>query len=452
MRLSKWLGATCLAALMLAGSAEAAGPDAAPLPGGKYRGSVDGDRLTLKASRQIDTARNYGHGRIALRCAPGKTRLGRWSIDDRGAFELVRRNRRGGIILKAAGQFTDLDAVSGRIQRARGMKCERGSFSAELLKPAGVTKQVVRYGPYDTEPSQGHGHGGGAMDGGHMEKSAKAGEGHMDMGAEMEGGHMEGGTDVGSLIGHNVVRANVPKPCEDCYIVGMVPDLVDRQGNSLNFDDQAMLHHIAFADLTEPDATCGAAWPTGERFFAAGNERTPFALPRGYGYKIDAGDRWVTIAHLMNMAEHSRDLFVEMTYYTVDASSEMRDVEPFWLDVNNCGNSEYTIPAGKSRESRTFEVTPQWDGKVVAIGGHLHDDGKMIRATNATTGQTLCKSWAGYGSDPSYVGHIETVSGCTGMPGRLRTGDRLRLHSYYDSPTVQHDVMGIMVGYVAPGD
>lgn len=180
--------------------------------------------------------------------------------------------------INVRGRFTDLHEVRGRVIRARGRKCETGAFEAQLADPAGVEKQTVSYGPYELEPSMGHGaHGGG---------------------------------EGGSPVGHNVIRGNQPKPCEDCWVIAMVPDLVDADGNSVNFSERAMLHHIVFSDTTEPDATCGNRR---ERFFASGNERSPFVIPNGYGYRIDAGDNWLTIAHLMNMGEHTRELSVEVT-------------------------------------------------------------------------------------------------------------------------------------------
>lgn len=129
----------------------------------------------------------------------------------------------------------------------------------------------------------------------------------------------------------------------------------------------------------------------------------------------------------------------------------MRLEEPFWIDINNCGNSQYETPAGDHTEIRDFTVTPEMAGRVVAIGGHLHDHGTHISATDTTSGRLLCDAVAGYDNDPSYMGHVDTVGGCLGRSiGRIRAGDTLRLASSYSAPEALADVMGIMVGYVAP--
>ena len=82
------------------------------------------------------------------------------------------------------------------------------------------------------------------------------------------------------------------------------------------------------------------------------------------------------------------------------------------------------------------------------MGGHQHNDSVKIKATDG--GKTLCTSRAGYGRNPSYMGNIESMSGCVGEPlGRIHAGDLIRLHSIYDTDHAQNDVMGIMLAYVA---
>ncbi|MGB2851506.1 MAG: hypothetical protein WBC01_07550, partial [Solirubrobacterales bacterium] len=102
-------------------------------------------------------------------------------------------------------------------------------------------------------------------------------------------------------------------------------------------------------------------------------------------------------------------------------------------------------------EVRDFTVSPSWAGKLVAVGGHLHDYGERISLTNASRGKTICSATADYGSNSSYEGHIESVGGCSGRPlTSIAAGETLRLRSRYDAPEPIHGVMGIMTGWVAP--
>jgi hypothetical protein len=71
-----------------------------------------------------------------------------------------------------------------------------------------------------------------------------------------------------------------------------------------------------------------------------------------------------------------------------------------------------------------------------------------ISATNETAGGTLCTSLPSYGSHGGEL-MLDGMSTCTGDPlTHISAGDIIRLHSEYDSPTVQNDVMGIMLGAV----
>ena len=151
----------------------------------------------------------------------------------------------------------------------------------------------------------------------------------------------------------------------------------------------------------------------------------------------------------MNMRpDQDQQLNVQLRTYYLPASAAVEAVRPFWLDIDNCGDSEYTIPAGFSDTHRDFTVQAGWAGDVVMMGGHLHNDGVRILATNETGGGTLCTSLASYGTHGGEQ-MLDGMTTCAGDPlAHISAGDVIRLHSEYDSPTVQTDVMGIMLGAV----
>lgn len=284
---------------------------------------------------------------------------------------------------------------------------ERASYRAAGIE---LETRTVRYGPFTVAPSMGDHHAGSG----------------------------------------NVFRADVRKPCRRCGLVAAVPDLVHLDGSSANYDTGAMLHHLVLFNAQRRDATC-RGWA--ERFFAAGNERTPFLLPPGYGYAVKRKHRWNLLTHLMNMGQHDKRLRIDIDFYYARPAADLSRVRPVWLDIANCTNSEYSIPAGRSVERASFRVTRPLEGRLLTMAGHLHDDGMRIRTVRRRNGHTrnVCTSRAGYGTDPSYKGHIESMSGCFGDPlARLKRGDRLNLRSIYRSAVPRHDVMGIMLGYLKP--
>jgi hypothetical protein len=298
--------------------------------------------------------------------------------------------------------------------------------------------------------------------------------------------------DGGCRSGLGCLDVAVEKPCEDCFLTRIVPNLVDaRSGETLNFHNGGMLHHVVNLNWSRSDVTCPAGRGPGlinwlgqleggnDRFFASGNERTIMRLPRGYGLPVRAEDEWGLIFHLMNMTPEARDVAIEYTFTWT--RRHLKPVTPIWLDIDNCGDSELDVPTGYS--------DTQWDwkstitGKVVAIGGHVHDNGISVAAENVTRTRAICTSTAGYargsaftpagpgsGSDrlhpkwwqpmsrsdhphvalDTYNGHIAGMTGCRRSAGRISLGDTIRLHAQYNvrAPALGEGVMGIMVGYV----
>jgi hypothetical protein len=255
-------------------------------------------------------------------------------------------------------------------------------------------------------------------------------------------------TDPGMI--HNKLSFAVPRPCVDCYITSVTPDLVYPDGTKANLDTGAMLHHFVLTSQFRQDATCGNAWLglAGERFFASGNERTAIKFPSGYGYRLRWYDSWNLLVDLMNHSSTSKTVYVQVTYTYRPSWESVKTVRPVWLDIDQCGDSEYSIPAGFSDTHRDWTVNVP--GKVVAMIGHLHGHGVFIEATNESKGgASICKSVATL--DPVDVHSVLAMSTCTGDPlAVLQRGQTVRLHSTYQSSHAAGDVMGIMLGYVNP--
>jgi hypothetical protein len=248
---------------------------------------------------------------------------------------------------------------------------------------------------------------------------------------------------------YDTLRLGVSRPCVSCYLTSMQARLRYPDGTTANYDTGIMLHHVMLSSQWRQDVTCSgtALGLVGERFFASGNERTRIGFPLGYGYRLRWYDSWNLLVSLMNMMPTSQTVYVDVSFSYQPDWSGLRTVKPVWLDIDECGDSEYSIPAGPSDTAWHWKSTLA--GRVVSAAGHVHDYGVHLSATDTTTGKLICDSVAGYGTDPAYMGHIESMSTCIGttLP-RLHTGDDVVLRSYYNSPVAKSDVMGIMLIYV----
>jgi hypothetical protein len=260
-----------------------------------------------------------------------------------------------------------------------------------------------------------------------------------------DGGH-EGHS--GQMVTY--VAPTYDMPCQNCYVTGIEPDMVYADGSSADYHSGAMLHHMVVFDPSKSDPTCGregAGLMTGQRIFAAGNERTGAQLPPGYGYYL--GDRPVAaVAELMNMSAQPQQVYLTLKVSWVDADrAELKGVTPVWLDIDNCGDSQYTVPAGPSHTTWTWKSTMA--GDIVVAAGHVHDQGVSITLSNATRNEVICESVAGYSSGSHHEGHLESMSTCTGDPlATVHEGDDLMIDSYYHSAMPDDTVMGIMIAYL----
>ncbi len=247
------------------------------------------------------------------------------------------------------------------------------------------------------------------------------------------------------------VKLAVQRPCLDCFITSFTPDLVYADGTRATMDNGAMLHHALFTSQWNRDATCGNAWLglAGERFFASGDERTVIAFPGGYGYRVRWYDSWNLLVDLMNHRTEAITVYLQVTFAYRPSWESVKRVRPVWLDIDQCGDSEYSITGGVL-EHDTWDWTVNVPGKVAFAAGHLHGHGIAVEATNESQGgASICRSEATL--DPMDVHRVLSMSTCSGDPlAIVQAGETVRLHSWYFSSHDADDVMGIMLMYVNP--
>ena len=139
---------------------------------------------------------------------------------------------------------------------------------------------------------------------------------------------------------------------------------------------------------------------------------------------------------------------------------------PFWLGVTSCdtnGDPQYTVPGGapegaEDLRSRTWRMP--FNGRIVAIGGHLHGGGKALSVAQARCGgRTLFSATAIYGAagdplyrvrpmlhepDPKTITWFQSATGW-----RVNRGEELRVTATYDAERPHMRVMGIAHVYLA---
>jgi len=263
----------------------------------------------------------------------------------------------------------------------------------------------------------------------------------------------------------NDIDFNVTKPCTDCDVIAIDPELVYAGGAEANLNTGPMLHHFLFAATgnSKRDLVCGSSGSgaLGERFFAAGNERTAIDVSSlAQGYNVAAsGEQWNMVTDLMNWATERKTVYVRVrfTYATGSDATSKENVSPLWLDADGCStDSLISVPTGLSDTHR--DIRSPISGDVIAAAGHVHDHGVNIQLTNNSAGEaSICNSVATYSNTGGYAtpdgrSHVSAMSTCIRDPvAAITSGNTLRLHTNYSVPAghaAVNDAMGIMIAWV----
>src|SRR5207249_733997 len=108
---------------------------------------------------------------------------------------------------------------------------------------------------------------------------------------------------------------------------------------------------------------------------------------------------------------------------------------PWQMDVAfPVGDKSFTLAPGRS--SRAYEGSPVVPGKIVGLGGHMHEYGRVIEFADVTTGEVIYR--AAPVADSS--GHIASIPiamlyGWTRLGVHIVPAHRYRIAVSYDNPT-----------------
>jgi hypothetical protein len=162
-------------------------------------------------------------------------------------------------------------------------------------------------------------------------------------------------------------------------------EMLDSAGNQL---PSQLLHHLNFIDPFRRELFL----PISRRLIAAGKETGSQKLPwLLFGVPIQEGQVLVLSAMLHNptgTAYRQVRTRLVLSYTPSSRPWPFFDVFPWQLDVLfPVGDKSFDLPPGRS--SKSYEARPALDGKIVAVGGHVHEHATRISLTDVTTGAVL---------------------------------------------------------------
>jgi len=282
-----------------------------------------------------------------------------------------------------------------------------------------------------------------------------------------------------------------PKPNVDGFITRIAPNMTFRNGR-VPRTDIMHLHHGVWINTS--GARGGDLFGTGAAatFFASGEEKTIFRMPKGTGYFSRGSDVWVLNYMIHNYTPDTYRVYIDYTMDFIPKASALgrrtTPLFPIWMDVEggraypvydvlrgSGGRSgkitfpyQYSNPYPNSSRPRNVFTVPQ-DMTLYTTAGHMHpgglwDDLQVTRPGvkaqprkggplpgDAPNSIRLFRSKAVY-YDPH--GPVSWDMAMTGTPSnwrvRLHKGDQLSISSTYETRRASwYESMGIMVVYAA---
>src|SRR5215207_3440928 len=263
------------------------------------------------------------------------------------------------------------------------------------------------------------------------------------------------------------VEDNKLKPPVDGWITSFKPDLVRVADGSVPGVDVIHLHHGVW--LTED-----ASSPLGYGYsplFAAGEEKTTFSAPPGFGWRYEASDRWLMNHMIHNLTPTPEEVYITYELGFIPAGSPaaagIRQIETAWMDTVGGAYPVFDAKRGRYGGDRRFTYPDEargaapngWtvpeDGALVGSGGHLHPGGLWTDLELTRDGRTVPL----FRSEAKYFEPAGAVSWDVAMtvtpPGwrvGVRKGDVLSVSGTYDTARASwYESMAIMPSMYARG-
>ena len=274
---------------------------------------------------------------------------------------------------------------------------------------------------------------------------------------------------------------DVAKPDFDGYITRIDADL-EREDGSVPPVDVIHLHHGVWINMSDR----AAPQP---QFFAAGEEKTVFNIPNGYGYEYHASDRWIINYMLHNLFPTTDEVWItyELDIVPIDApeASSIEPVRPVWMDVEDNriypvfdvikGSGEgglFTYPDDAPDAYADGRARNEWvvdrEGVLVNTAGHLHPGGVRtdlwverdgVEPSGVAAAKANGPRASVFTSEAWYwepAGAVSWDVAMTATPADWRVavkpGDTLSISATYDTARGSwYESMGIMVLWMADG-
>ena len=232
---------------------------------------------------------------------------------------------------------------------------------------------------------------------------------------------------------------------------GFRVELVDGHGRAV---PAHVMHHMIMVNFSRRQLL----YPAAERLMGTGTETGEVSVPKTIGVPMKPGMKLgMYIAWHNDTGQDLEGVYLKLIMLWTPKNQNPQPVNalPIYMDVNLTvgGTNTFDVPAGKS--SKAYEFTLPVGGRLLGVGGHMHDYGSGVRLEDAETGKVLTQVKAQRDAQGKLVKVSRKLFGVSGEGLRLKLRHRYRVVAEYDNPTGKlrvNGAMASMVGLFVPDD
>jgi hypothetical protein len=237
----------------------------------------------------------------------------------------------------------------------------------------------------------------------------------------------------------------------DGWLRGFELELVDGEGKPV---PREVIHHMIMVNFSRRQLV----YPATERLMGAGTETEDIKVPRTIGVPMKPGMKlgmYVAWHNDTGADFHGVQMKLKMLWTPKNQNPPPVNALPIYMDVNLTvgGSNTFDVPPGKS--DKAHEFTLPVGGRLLGIGGHLHDYGVRVRLEDAETGKVLTVVEATRDSAGKVTKVSRRLFGVSGEGLKLKGNHRYRVVGEYDNPTGRTLIKGAMAhmaGLFSPDD
>jgi hypothetical protein len=237
----------------------------------------------------------------------------------------------------------------------------------------------------------------------------------------------------------------------DGWFRGFRVHLVDSRGRTV---PPHVMHHMIMVNFSRRQLLYSAA----ERLMGTGTETEEVSVPKTIGVPMKPGMKLgMYIAWHNDTGEDLEGVHLKLTmlWTPKNQNPPPTDALPIYMDVNLTvgGTNTFDVPPGKSTKAYVFTLPV--GGRLLGVGGHMHDYGTRVRLEDVESGKVLTQVVAQRDSAGKLVKMSRKLFGVSGDGLKLKAKRPYRVVGEYDNPTGQTLIKGAMasmVGLFVPDD